>query len=81
MLRSGKEFSVFDLALARVITPPMDFDFGAVLQERLAEEALTDMLDEDPTTTTTTTTQWTQRTTNFRLSTQSPSTAIFPPQG
>ncbi|KAJ7309177.1 hypothetical protein DFH08DRAFT_823602 [Mycena albidolilacea] len=47
-LRSGKEFSAFDLALARVITPPMDFDFGTVLQEQLAEEALTDMLDEDP---------------------------------
>ncbi|KAJ7300571.1 hypothetical protein DFH08DRAFT_828347 [Mycena albidolilacea] len=37
-LRSGKEYSVFDLALGRTFTPPVDFDFGAVIQQRLAEE-------------------------------------------
>ncbi|KAJ7814402.1 hypothetical protein B0H14DRAFT_3477071 [Mycena olivaceomarginata] len=37
-LRSGKEFSVFDLALGRAFTPPVDFDFRAAIQQRLAEE-------------------------------------------
>jgi hypothetical protein len=29
---------VFDLALGRAFTPPVDFDFGAAIQQRLAEE-------------------------------------------
>ncbi|KAJ7855153.1 hypothetical protein B0H14DRAFT_2579494 [Mycena olivaceomarginata] len=37
-LRSGKEYSVFDLALGRAFTPPVDFDFGAAIQQQLAEE-------------------------------------------
>ncbi|KAJ7355229.1 hypothetical protein DFH08DRAFT_954728 [Mycena albidolilacea] len=37
-LHSGKEFSVFDLALGCIFTPPVDFDFRAAIQQRLAEE-------------------------------------------
>ncbi|KAF8177172.1 hypothetical protein K438DRAFT_1770269 [Mycena galopus ATCC 62051] len=46
-LRSGKEYSAFDLALGHALTPPADFDFGVALQERLAEQALTGILDEE----------------------------------
>ncbi|KAJ7888130.1 hypothetical protein B0H14DRAFT_3430320 [Mycena olivaceomarginata] len=46
-LRSSKEFSAFDLALVRAWTTPVDFDFGVAIQERLADEDLTDDLDDD----------------------------------
>ncbi|KAJ7071764.1 hypothetical protein B0H15DRAFT_957558 [Mycena belliarum] len=45
-LRSGKEFSAFDLALGRAIMPAPDFDVGRVLQQRLAEEETNGLCDE-----------------------------------
>ncbi|KAJ7860600.1 hypothetical protein B0H14DRAFT_2576571 [Mycena olivaceomarginata] len=46
-LRSGKEYSVFDLALARAWTTPVDFDFGVAIQERLMDEDLSDDFHDD----------------------------------
>ncbi|KAJ7683921.1 hypothetical protein B0H14DRAFT_3534871 [Mycena olivaceomarginata] len=46
-LRSGKEYSVFDLALARAWTTPVDFDFGVAIQERLVDEDLSDDFHDD----------------------------------
>ncbi|KAJ7816878.1 hypothetical protein B0H14DRAFT_3475060 [Mycena olivaceomarginata] len=37
-LRSGKEFSAFDLAVCRAISPPVHFDAGECLMQRLLEE-------------------------------------------
>ncbi|KAJ7176368.1 hypothetical protein C8R43DRAFT_1118887 [Mycena crocata] len=51
-LRSGKEFSAFDLALGRAIAPPIHFDVAECLQVRLAEQESTGVLqfpDEDVT--------------------------------
>ncbi|KAJ7790894.1 hypothetical protein B0H14DRAFT_2625553 [Mycena olivaceomarginata] len=46
-LRSGKEYSAFDLALARAWTTPVDFDFGVAIQERLVDEDLSDDFHDD----------------------------------
>ncbi|KAJ7763252.1 hypothetical protein B0H14DRAFT_3510661 [Mycena olivaceomarginata] len=46
-LRSGKEFSAFDLALGRAITPPVPFDFGVSLEQRLSEQEAAGLWDED----------------------------------
>ncbi|KAJ7741229.1 hypothetical protein B0H14DRAFT_2637858 [Mycena olivaceomarginata] len=48
-LRSGKEFSAFDLALGRAITPSVQFDFGVALEQRLLEQEATGLWDEDHT--------------------------------
>ncbi|KAJ7934751.1 hypothetical protein B0H13DRAFT_2305525 [Mycena leptocephala] len=37
-LHSGKEFSAFDLAVCRAISPPVHFDAGECLMQRLLEE-------------------------------------------
>ncbi|KAJ7759858.1 hypothetical protein B0H14DRAFT_3511215 [Mycena olivaceomarginata] len=47
MLRSGKEYSAFDLALAHAWTTPVDFDFGVAIQERLVDEDLSDDFHDD----------------------------------
>ncbi|KAJ6543236.1 hypothetical protein DFH09DRAFT_1322234 [Mycena vulgaris] len=44
-LRSGKEFSAFDLAVCRAISPPVHFDAGECLMQRLLEEPRDD--DDD----------------------------------
>ncbi|KAJ7179807.1 hypothetical protein C8R43DRAFT_1117158 [Mycena crocata] len=36
-LRSGKEYSEFDLAMGRAIVPAVDFDVGECLQQRITE--------------------------------------------
>ncbi|KAJ6461714.1 hypothetical protein C8R45DRAFT_941106 [Mycena sanguinolenta] len=46
-LRSGMEFSALDLALGRAIMPPVHFNFGEALQERLAVEAVSGPPDGD----------------------------------
>ncbi|KAJ6463295.1 hypothetical protein DFH09DRAFT_1347260, partial [Mycena vulgaris] len=45
--RSGREFSAFDLALGRAIPPPVPFDVGQCLQQRMAEQEATGAFDED----------------------------------
>ncbi|KAJ7813581.1 hypothetical protein B0H13DRAFT_2382342 [Mycena leptocephala] len=45
-LRSGKEFSAFDLAIGRAISPPVHFDAGERLMQRLLEEPRDDDDDE-----------------------------------
>ncbi|KAJ7134943.1 hypothetical protein C8R43DRAFT_1132861 [Mycena crocata] len=45
-LRSGKEFSAFDLALGRAIAPPIQFDVAQCLQTRLAEQDATGVQHE-----------------------------------
>ncbi|KAJ7747603.1 hypothetical protein B0H14DRAFT_2636745 [Mycena olivaceomarginata] len=47
-LRSGKEFSAFDLALVRAITPPVPFNFGVSLEQHLSEQEASGLWDEDP---------------------------------
>ncbi|KAJ7232601.1 hypothetical protein B0H12DRAFT_1239587 [Mycena haematopus] len=46
-LRSGKEFSAFDLAVQRAIVPATDFDLGECLQRRLADQDATDASDDE----------------------------------
>ncbi|KAJ7160605.1 hypothetical protein C8R43DRAFT_1124072 [Mycena crocata] len=46
-LRSGKEFSEFDLALGRAIAPTIDFDVGESLQQRIAEQEAFGLEEED----------------------------------
>ncbi|KAJ6524068.1 hypothetical protein DFH09DRAFT_1329595 [Mycena vulgaris] len=48
-LRSGKEFSAFDMALGHAIAPPTPFDVGQRLRERLAEQDASGIFDEDET--------------------------------
>ncbi|KAJ7334626.1 hypothetical protein DFH08DRAFT_965372 [Mycena albidolilacea] len=45
-LCSGKEFSVFDLAVGRAIAPPIDFDVSHCLQQRLDDLDSTGFRDE-----------------------------------
>ncbi|KAJ7120517.1 hypothetical protein C8R43DRAFT_1136893 [Mycena crocata] len=46
-LRSGKEFSEYDLGLSRAILPPVDFDIGNCLEQRLAEQDTCDTDEEE----------------------------------
>ncbi|KAJ7484870.1 hypothetical protein B0H11DRAFT_2231536 [Mycena galericulata] len=46
-LRSGKEFSAFDLAVSRAISPPLHFDVGECIKQRLAEQACNKVGDDD----------------------------------
>ncbi|KAJ6524704.1 hypothetical protein DFH09DRAFT_1095968 [Mycena vulgaris] len=48
-LRSGKEFSAFDMALGRAVAPPTPFDVGQCLRERLAEKDASGIFDKDET--------------------------------
>ncbi|KAJ7074924.1 hypothetical protein B0H15DRAFT_956970 [Mycena belliarum] len=45
-LRSGKEFSSYDLAIARAIPPPVHFDVAQRIKQTLLDEGGTDCLDE-----------------------------------
>ncbi|KAJ7843402.1 hypothetical protein B0H14DRAFT_3456170 [Mycena olivaceomarginata] len=45
-LRSGKEFSAFDLAVGRAIPSPTPFDVGERLREQLLEQDATGQVDE-----------------------------------
>ncbi|KAJ7245963.1 hypothetical protein C8J57DRAFT_1523833 [Mycena rebaudengoi] len=45
-LRSGKEFSPFEIAVGVPITPAQYFSVGDLLSQRLAEQALTGVYDE-----------------------------------
>ncbi|KAJ6502987.1 hypothetical protein DFH09DRAFT_1335755 [Mycena vulgaris] len=45
-LRSGKEFSPFDLARGRAIAPPIHFDVGDCIRTRILEAESTGLIDE-----------------------------------
>ncbi|KAJ7874659.1 hypothetical protein B0H14DRAFT_3437474 [Mycena olivaceomarginata] len=45
-LRSGKEFSAFDLAVGRAIPSPIHFDVGQHLKKQLLEQDSTGLVDE-----------------------------------
>lgn len=46
-LRSGKEFSAFDLAVGRAITPASHFSVGDCLKQRLVEQEVTGLFHEE----------------------------------
>ncbi|KAJ7742390.1 hypothetical protein B0H14DRAFT_3515115 [Mycena olivaceomarginata] len=79
-LRSGKEYSAFDLAVGRAIPSPIAFDVGQHLKEQLLEQDATGLVDEAQYDAEDTTPYDAEDTTPFWLAdTSSPDAAPPPP--